>query len=373
MSQTTKKGAAAVSEALCALYENNGYTQYVMSKFEAYDLYVRNKDFLISDSVITFTDTNGRLLALKPDVTLSIVKNSKDIPGFVQKVYYQENVYRISKGTRSFRELPQTGLECMGAIDSYCLFDVIRLACLSLAAIADDYVLDLSHLTPVGALFKRLGLSKAAQDAMLKCIGEKNLHELGALCKNAGLDAAAAGQLETLASCAGPASRVLPALKAAFCDEESRAAFAELETVLAALEDAGLIDHIRLDFSVISDMKYYNGFVFKGFVRGVPNSVLSGGQYDPLMRRMGRADGAVGFAVYFDEVARLFTDDAPFDLDTLLLYDDSTPLLLLEQTLRQLRMDGTQVGAQRSLPDSLRCRRILKLENGEVTTVYEHA
>ncbi|MBQ4365258.1 MAG: ATP phosphoribosyltransferase regulatory subunit [Clostridia bacterium] len=372
MSQT-RKGAAAVSDALCALYENNGYTQYVMSKFEAYDLYVRNKDFLISDSVITFTDLGGRLLALKPDVTLSIVKNSKDIPHYVQKVYYQENVYRISKGTRSFRELPQTGLECMGEIDAYCLFDVIRLACLSLAAISDDYVLDLSHLAPVSALFARLDLPKPSRDAMLKCIGEKNLHELRALCKEAGLDETAAAQLALLASCAGPAGQVLPALRAAFTDAGSRAAFAELETVLSALADAGLGERIRLDFSVISDMKYYNGFVFKGFVRGVPNSVLSGGQYDPLMRRMGRADGAVGFAVYFDEVARLFADDAPFDLDTLLLYDESVPLQTLERTLQQLRADGTQVGAQRSCPDFLRCRRILKLENGEVKTVYEHA
>lgn len=372
MSQTKKSGAA-VSEALCALYENNGYTQYVMSKFEAYDLYVRNKDFLISDSVITFTDIGGRLLALKPDVTLSIVKNSKDIPHYVQKVYYQENVYRVSKGTRSFRELPQTGLECMGEIDAYCLFDVIRLACLSLAAISDDYVLDLSHLSPVGALFSQFDLPKQTRDAMLKCIGEKNLHELRAICKEAALNETAAKQLETLASCAGPAKQVLPVLKAAFPDEASQAAFCEMETVLAALEDAGLIDRIRLDFSVISDMKYYNGFVFKGFVRGVPNSVLSGGQYDPLMHRMGRTDGAVGFAVYFDEVARLFVDDAPYDLDTLLLYDDSVSLLQLEQTLQHLRADGTQVGAQRSCPEFLRCRRLLKLENGEVKTVYEHA
>ena len=61
---------------LRALYRAHGYMQYKMSKFEEYDLYVRNKSFLVSDHIITFTDTNGKLLALKPDVTLSIVKNS---------------------------------------------------------------------------------------------------------------------------------------------------------------------------------------------------------------------------------------------------------------------------------------------------------
>ena len=78
---------------LRSLYKKYGYMPFKMSKFEEYDLYVRNKDFLISDRVITFNDTNGKLLALKPDVTLSIIKNGEDEVGVKQKVYYNENVY----------------------------------------------------------------------------------------------------------------------------------------------------------------------------------------------------------------------------------------------------------------------------------------
>ena len=73
------------------LYEQYGFVHYKMNKFEEYDLYVSNKDFLSGDNIITFTDTNGRLLALKPDVTLSIVKNYREAAGTVQKVYYNEN------------------------------------------------------------------------------------------------------------------------------------------------------------------------------------------------------------------------------------------------------------------------------------------
>ena len=58
--------------SLRALYQSYGYTQFKMGKFEEYDLYAGNKDFLVSDNVITFTDTDGKLLALKPDVTLWI-------------------------------------------------------------------------------------------------------------------------------------------------------------------------------------------------------------------------------------------------------------------------------------------------------------
>ncbi|MBQ7333329.1 MAG: ATP phosphoribosyltransferase regulatory subunit [Clostridia bacterium] len=99
--------------ALRSLYRQYGYLPYKMSKFEEYDLYVRNKDFLVSDSVITFNDTNGRLLALKPDVTLSIIKNSVTDNSYKQKLYYNENVYRISESTHQYKEIMQTGIECI--------------------------------------------------------------------------------------------------------------------------------------------------------------------------------------------------------------------------------------------------------------------
>ena len=114
--------------ALGSLYRKYGYSQYKMSKFEEYDLYVRNKDFLISDSIITFTDTNGKLMALKPDVTLSIVKNTADVSEGVRKVYYDEHVYRVAKSTHNFREIRQVGLECLGTPDAYCLSEVLLLA-----------------------------------------------------------------------------------------------------------------------------------------------------------------------------------------------------------------------------------------------------
>ena len=111
--------------ALRKLYEKYGYSKYKMGKFEEYDLYVRNKDFLISDSVITFTDTNGRIKALKPDVTLSIIKNCKDAVGCVEKLYYNENVYRVTKEAEGFREIMQTGLECIGDVDDYNIYEVL--------------------------------------------------------------------------------------------------------------------------------------------------------------------------------------------------------------------------------------------------------
>ena len=80
---------------LRGLFEQRGYRRYRMSNFEAYDLYRENKNFLESEGIITFTDASGRLMALKPDVTMSIVKHTK--PDAVSsKLYYVENVFRLA-------------------------------------------------------------------------------------------------------------------------------------------------------------------------------------------------------------------------------------------------------------------------------------
>ena len=140
------------------LYEQYGFIHYKMNKFEEYDLYVSNKDFLSGDNIITFTDTNGRLLALKPDVTLSIVKNYREAAGTVQKVYYNENIYRPSKSTKTYKELMQMGLECMGDLNLYHISEVLLLAAKSLEALSDRYILDLSHLGVIRGFLEALNL-----------------------------------------------------------------------------------------------------------------------------------------------------------------------------------------------------------------------
>ena len=154
---------------LRSLYRSYGYTPYKMSKFEEYDLYVRNKNFLVSDNIITFTDIGGKLMALKPDVTLSIIKNNKDNPDTVQKVYYNENVYRVSGSTPAYKEILQTGLECFGRIDTYCISEVLTLAAQSLSCISGEFVLDVSHLGIVSAVLD----SPPQETIFLRALGKR--------------------------------------------------------------------------------------------------------------------------------------------------------------------------------------------------------
>ncbi len=356
--------------SLRALYRTKGYMPYKMSKFEEYDLYARNKQFLVSENVITFTDTNGKLMALKPDVTLSIIKNGKDTPGAVQKLYYDEHVYRVSKGTRSFKELMQVGLECIGEVDDCCVAEVLSLAADSLAEISDDYVLDISDMELLGAVLGELAMDEASKDALLQCIGEKNLHGMNEVALAAGVAPAKLDRLKALLSINGELIATLTQLRALL--HEHRAEIDRLERVSTALEKHISKGKIRLDFSVVNNMSYYNGLVFQGFVEGVPASVLSGGQYDRLMQKMGRRAKAIGFAVYLDLLERL-GDAAPYDVDAVLLYGaDTTPQELLRVT-DALAAEGKCVLARRDKPENIKFKELLQLKNGEVCVLEANA
>ena len=337
---------------LRSLYNRWGYSQYRMSKFEEYDLYARNKDFLISDSVITFMDPSGKLMALKPDVTLSIVKNTRDT-GSLQKLYYDENVYRADKNSHSFREITQVGLECQGTIDDYCIAEVLQLAAGSLALISAQSILQISHLGLVAQLIGDLGIKD--QGRALTLIGQKNIHELMALCRQEGVENARV--LQALVQLSGKPEAVLPQAEALLAGITDTAPLKQLAAVTAACET----DILRIDFSVVDDVHYYNGIVFKGFVQGLPSSVLSGGQYDKLMKKLKRTSGAIGFAVYMDALERLDTEKKEYDVDTVLLYSENTDLKAIARKVKQLNAEGRSVSVQRNLPENLRYRQTIKL------------
>lgn len=304
-------GQERISFRLRALYSEYGYERYRMSKFEEYDLYSRNKDFLFSEGVITFTDTNGRLMALKPDVTLSIIKNRKDTPGEIQKLYYHENVYRVSAAADGFREQTQVGLECMGAVDNACVAEVLRLAAESLRLCSEQFVLEISHVGILSAFVDAIAPDEAVREEILRCAGQKNLHGISRICRDNGLAEGAEDALKQLLGLYGTPRTVMPKIRALAEEYGAGDMAAELGRVVAGFTGSEIEDRIQIDFSATGDLKYYNGIAFKGFISGIPGSVLSGGQYDALMKKMGRRDRAIGFAVFLDMLERL-TEEGDF-------------------------------------------------------------
>ncbi|MEI3130251.1 MAG: ATP phosphoribosyltransferase regulatory subunit [Oscillospiraceae bacterium] len=279
------------------LYRSYGYLFYKVSKFEEYDLYLENKDFLDTRQLLTFTDTDGRLHGPKTGHH-SIAKNSKP-DGGMQKVCYTENVYR-APNHGGFREIPQTGLECIGEIDLYAMSEVVMLAVRSLETISAQSVLDLSHLGVLAGLLADCPRSVTAD--LLAAIGAKNAHEVAALCSDAGIPQETCRAAGADPHCR-PAPEALPQVQALPLPRGKPSGAGELAHFRAA-GPAGCRPAGNLDFSIVSAMEYYNGVFFRGYVDGIPAAVVSGGRYDKLMQKMGRGCGAIGFAVYLAQLER---------------------------------------------------------------------
>ncbi|MBO5129520.1 MAG: ATP phosphoribosyltransferase regulatory subunit [Oscillospiraceae bacterium] len=348
---------------LRSLYRKYGYSPYKMSKFEEYEYYIRNKDFLVSDRIITFNDTNGRLLALKPDVTLSIIKNREDIPGCKQKVCYNENIYRVSDSTHQYKEIMQAGLECIGDIDLYDIYEAVSLAAQSLALISEDFILQISDLDILSAALNRVCPDAEFQRAATGFIAGKNAHDLQRLCREFDIDSDDAAVLSRFVSVCGSRVQVLDQMEE-LCGSWLGDSLNRLKKLSALLEKSPYSQKIIFDFSVVNDMNYYNGIVFRGYLSGICDGVLSGGQYDKLMRKMDRRSGAIGFALYLDLLEQLPSQRSSFDVDVLVLYDDTAPVA---EAVEKLISGGKTVSAQKAVPPRLRYRELLDLRKEAAT------
>ncbi len=348
------------------LYSSYGYSHYKVSKFEEYDLYAKNKSFLVSENLLTFTDTNGKLMALKPDVTLSIIKNAVADDKASYKLYYDEHVYRTTSGGDGFREITQTGLEYIGMLDIYAQCEVIMLAMKSMQSISSDYLLDLSNMSFLEGVLANAGVKGEDMENFLFPMSSKNLGELRMLCKKKGIDEDECEKLCSLCSMYLPIDKALEALKTldVIKGEKLEIAYGELCNVYKVMKAYGMSEKLYVDFSVVNDMSYYDGIIFKGFINGIPDSILSGGRYDRLVQKFGKNVNAIGFAVYLDKLERFGGDTGSseqYEFDTMLVYDKDCSAEKIIEAVKELQKNGECVRAVASYDKSVSCRRVLTL------------
>ena len=136
------------------------------------------------------------------------------------------------------------------------------------------------------------------------------------------------------------------------------------------LESSGFGKQVSIDFSVGYDLKYYSGVVFKGYIEGVPTGILSGGQYDKLLKKMGRRSKAIGFAVYTDMLERLDKNRLS-SVDAVILYDGEHTERLIEISEEFAKRGSVLLTA--SLPQNRLYKKLYRYGNGEVTLIEDRS
>lgn len=350
---------------LRGLYEKYGYKKYRIGKFEEYSLYANNRDFIAGEKVLTFTDLDGRLLAMKPDVTLSVINNTRATREQSEKLYYIENVYRENKENHSFKEISQMGLEYMGNIDRYSILEVMNLALKSLKLIDSDFLMEISYMHYTVHLLESLELNEKHYLEILNYIRQKNAAGVAQVAADAGLDEETVRILKELPFLYGEMGSTIKRARAMAVNDEMRKDVDILEGYCRSLRSLGYAKNIQIDLSMVNDIDYYNGIIFRGYIRSLPGCVLSGGQYDKAMGIFGKEARAIGFAIYLDELLKGRVEPSEYDVDAVLMYGDENDPVSVIRSVKTLQKTGISVRAEKLIPCGLRYRDVYVIKDGQ--------
>ncbi len=312
---------------LINIYERFGFKKIKLSKFEDYNLYNNNKDFLQTEHILTFMNLNGNLKSLRPDVTLSIVKKVlKDNEKETQKIYYIEDIYKIV--SNEYEEIPQVGVEIIGKLNNYSNLEIISMAIESLKSINKNYILVILNIDFISAIFDEINLEENLKIEMLNNIYLKNKHDLEKLL-NKNVDGKYKKYILSFIELSGNYKDILKKLKSLIINKKMQKSYEELKSLSFVFELYNNFDKILLDFSIESQLGYYNGIIFKGYIKESNDIILSGGRYDKLLNKFNSNKNAIGFAIYMD---KLYEKNKSSDyIDILILYKSGDENILLNE------------------------------------------
>lgn len=312
---------------LINIYERFGFKKIKLSKFEDYNLYNNNKDFLQTEHILTFMNLNGNLKSLRPDVTLSIVKKVlKDNDKETQKIYYIEDIYKIV--SNEYEEIPQVGVEIIGKLNNYSNLEIISMAIESLKSINKNYILEISNIDFISAIFDEINLEENLKIEILNNIYLKNKHDLEKLL-NKNVDCKYKKYILSFIELSGNYKDILKKLKSLIINKKMQKSYEELKSLSFVFELYNNFDKILLDFSIESQLGYYNGIIFKGYIKESNYIILSGGRYDKLLNKFNSNKNAIGFAIYMD---KLYEKNKTSDfIDILILYKSGDENILLNE------------------------------------------
>jgi len=305
------------------MYDSYGYKKISLPSFEEYDLYNENKDF-IDRNVLTVMSPNGKLLALRPDITLSVAKKvSKDQSLKYSKIYYQENTYNLTKYV-GYEEDEQLGIELIGKESTFLDFEIINLAVKSLDIINKKSMIVLSHAGFISSVFENFDLEYEIKEQILDCINRKNSHDIQKILKrNEHISENVKKLIYKIPELSGNLENIEKELLKYEINVNTKKILSELKQLNSLLMKFYKKSKIIFDFSVVKNLNYYNGIILQGYIEGFPNVILTGGRYDKLFEKFGVDTGAVGFAILTDGLKGYYKDTDKKDFEILIAYDNS--------------------------------------------------
>lgn len=296
-----------VQSRLTELFLSRGFNEVVTPSIEFFDLFNDKAVAMPQEMMYKLIDNKGRILVMRPDNTMPVVRvASTKLKGFQPplRLFYNQNVFRINPSLSGRRdEIPQCGIELLGMSGVKADLEVVATAIDTLKSVAGNYRFEIGHVGLFKTIIDELPCSAEQKEQIRKYIESKNFTALEDFLNENVKENAVSRALIELPRLFGGAEVFEKALKIA-----PNAAAVETIRYLRSIYDVlcrmGYQSSIMVDLGLVQQIEYYTGVIFRGYLQGSGDYVLSGGRYDGLSNSFGVDMPATGFAVNTESIAR---------------------------------------------------------------------
>lgn len=284
-----------------------GFEPIITPTVEHFSLFAAKSGEEIRNSMYTFQDKAGRQLALRPEVTASVVraylKGMRAAPKPL-RLYYIAQCFRYEEPQRArYREFWQAGLEVIGDPDPSADILAAYVASSALEELGLDHYYVVGNVSLYRGLMSSLGVPGELQDHVLHLIDKGLVDE--ALNELRGLLGEKTDVIsEALSAGEGDAERLI---------EERRGLLGErygqvlnehrrVAAFIEALRDLGL--RAVYEPKLVRGLAYYTGLIFEYKTPQLDVSIGGGGRYDGLTTVYGGPfEYSTGLALGVDRIA----------------------------------------------------------------------
>lgn len=279
-----------------------GYREVSTPTFEHLELFTEKSGEDIVDEIYGFTDKGDRELALRPEVTASIVRTYLQELRAAPKpirLHYFSNCFRYEQPQSGrYREFWQLGTEILGGNTAEADAEAIALADACLRELDLEHSLEVGHLGVLRDLAADVGIPEGDRDSLLSLVDRGDRDGVRELFGDEAEDALAV--LDVRDDPFDAVARVRDELS----DYDVDDSLDELEAVLEEVERLGVEPTVNM--GIARGMEYYTGVVFEAYAPGLgaQDQVLGGGSYELASVFGGDDLRSTGFAFGFDRVVQ---------------------------------------------------------------------
>ncbi|NLK94979.1 MAG: ATP phosphoribosyltransferase regulatory subunit [Clostridiales bacterium] len=321
-----------------------GYEEIVTPTIEFYQTFNSGFQNLKEEDVYKFFDSKGRILVLRPDMTIPIARvcatkfNNTDKP---IRLRYCSDVFRVHESLGGKKnEYTDCGVELIGLESSKADLEILLTALDTLKVLHNtNFNLEIGNIDFFNSAIKDLNLNEEEIFSLSNLIDRKSLKELDDFLDELKVQKEYKEFFKELPWLFGGADILVKAKKYAF-NKEIKASLEYLEEISKDLEELGYKDNITFDLGMVPRLNYYSGIIFKGYADGVGTTVLSGGRYDNLNATFGKDRPAIGFSINLDSMLATIKDNSLEKVTKyLVIYDNKNKVKAIKKSM-DLREEG---------------------------------